>query len=216
MISKEKARQKVINCAKLYQKKLLNKKLLVIYRERTDNTLQFIEICFYERNYQHLTGIELIDEKGNKITGQSRNFFRKCLNGKLSLKEIQFKKDGTTPLKLSALEILMDVTKVTKITGNYNGSRPKLVIDKIIGGVKLCLGLANEGKTYVPASALAENAKTLIQNPSQVLAIFEKDKNDTIYSTIKHVAKGLNLNTLTLPQEINNIISLESYVYKGK
>ena len=110
----------------------------------------------------------------------------------------------------------MDVTKVTKITGIYNGSRPKLVVDKIIGGVKLCLGLANEGKEYVPASALVENAKTLIKNPSQVLAIFEKEENETVYSIIKHVAKGLNLNTLILPDDINSIISLKNYTFKGK
>lgn len=122
MITKEEARRKVLNCAKLYQKKLLNKKLLIIYRERSNNTIQYIEICFYERNYQHLTGIELIDEKGKKVTKQSVNFFRKCITGKLSLREIQFRKDGTTPLKLSALEVLMDVTKVTKIAGSYNKS----------------------------------------------------------------------------------------------
>lgn len=37
-----------------------------------------------------------------------------------------------------------------------------------------------------------------------------------IYSTVKHVAKGLNLNKLTLPQEIDAMINLENYVYRGK
>ena len=35
--SKEEARRKVLNCAKQYQNKLLNKKLIIIYRERKDN-----------------------------------------------------------------------------------------------------------------------------------------------------------------------------------
>lgn len=37
--SKEAARRRVLNCAKQYQQKLLDKKLLIIYRERKDNVI---------------------------------------------------------------------------------------------------------------------------------------------------------------------------------
>lgn len=215
MITINDARRKIINCAKKYKNILLNKTLLIIYKERMTNVIKYIEVSFYERNYQHLTGIELIDKQKQRIKGQSVNFFRKCLNGKIGLKEIQFRADGTTPLKLLALDVLMDITKVTKIAGSYNASRPKLVVDKIIGGRKLCLGLAKENKLYVPASALSEDANSLIVNPSQVLAIFEKNSNENIYLTIKYVAKGVNLNTLTFPKELLKKISLEKYVYKN-
>ena len=50
--SKEEARRRVLNCAKKYQQKLLNKKLIIIYRERKDNVIRYIEVAFYERNYQ--------------------------------------------------------------------------------------------------------------------------------------------------------------------
>ena len=96
------------------------------------------------------------------------------------------------------------------------GGRPYLYVDKLIGGVNFCLGLSKEDDAYVPSSALLENIKTLTDAPSQVLAIFEKGVNDRIYSTVKHVAKGLNLNNITLPEEIKKLISLENYVYKGK
>lgn len=33
---------------------------------------------------------------------------------------------------------------------------------------------------------------------------------------VKHVAKGLNLNSLVLPDEIKDMISLDNYVFKGK
>lgn len=58
--TKEDARKKVLNCAKQYQKKLLNKKLIIIYRERRDNEIRYIEVVFHERNYQHLTGLEFL------------------------------------------------------------------------------------------------------------------------------------------------------------
>ena len=57
--TKEDARKRVLDCAKQYQQNLLHKKLLIIFRERQDNSIRFIEVIFHERNYQHLTGLEM-------------------------------------------------------------------------------------------------------------------------------------------------------------
>ncbi|WP_459919931.1 PBECR4 domain-containing protein [Fusicatenibacter saccharivorans] len=214
--TKEDARRIVLNCAKEYRKKLLNKKMLIIYREKQDNAIRYIEVVFHERNYQHLTGLELIDKEGKVLRNQSMNFYRKCVENKLGLREFQFKKDGTTRLKLGALPALMDVTKITKITGDYNNVRSYLFVDKVMGGVNFCLGLSKEENVYVPSSALREDIKNLTEFPSQVLAILEKERDVEIYTTVKHVAKGLNLNHIELPERINQMISLENYVYRGK
>lgn len=213
--TKEDARRIVLNCAKRYEQKLLSKKLLIVYRERQDNQIHYIEVIFLKRNYQHLTGLELVGKDGKVLEEQSVNFYRKCRDNKLALEEFQFKSDGTTHLKLSALPTLMDITKITKISGDYNNVRPYLYVDKVIGGVNFCLGLSKENDLYVPSSALLENIKNLTDAPSQVLAIFEKYHNDVdVYHTIKHVAKGLNLNNLTLPDSIKDMISLQNYVCK--
>ena len=214
--TKEDARRRVLNCAKQYQQRLLNKKLIIIYREKRDNVIRYIEVVFHERNYQHLTGLELIDKNGDVLRNQSMNFYRKCIENKLSVDELRFKPDGTTQLKLEALPVLMDITKITKITGDYNNVRPYLFVDKVIGGVNFCLGLSRDDNVYVPSSALLEDIKRLTEAPSQVLAILEKDVDADIYSIIKHVAKGLNLSNITLPQEINAMIDLKNYTYKGK
>lgn len=214
--TKEEARRRVLNCAKQYQQKLLNKKLIIIYREKKDNVIRYIEVVFYERNYQHLTGLELIDKEGNVLHNQSVNFYRKCIENKLGKDEFRFKEDGTTQLKLLALPALMDVTKITKITGEYNNIRPYLLVDKVMGGVNFCLGLSKEKDGYVPSSALLEDIKKLTDTPSQVLAIFEKEMGSDIYETVRHVAKGLNLYNIKLPEGINGMIDLKDYVYKGK
>lgn len=214
--TKEDARRNVLNCAKQYQKKLLNKKFLVIYRERRDSMIRYIEVVFYERNYQHLTGLELIDREGNVLRKQSVNFYRKCIENKLGIEEFRFKVDGTTHLKQAALPVLMDITKITKITGDYNHMRPYLLVDKVVGGVNFCLGLSKEDDIYVPSSALLEDIKNLTDTPSQVLVILEKETLEEIYMVVKHVAKGLNLNSLVLPDEIKDMISLDNYVFKGK
>ncbi len=118
------------------------------------------------------------------------------------MEEFRFKQDGTTQLKLAALPVLMDITKITKITGDYNNVRPYLFVDRVMGGVNFCLGLSREDNVYVPSSALLEDIKRLTDAPSQVLTILEKGIDTEIYSTVKHVAKGVNLNNITLPQEI--------------
>ncbi len=128
------------------------------------------------------------------MRNQSMNFYRKCIENKLGLEEFRFKQDGTSQLKLAALPVLMDITKITKITGDYNNVRPYLFVDKVMGGVNFCLGLSREDNVYVPS----------------------KSVDADIYSTVKHVAKGLNLNNITLPQEINAMINLDNYIYRGK
>lgn len=171
---------------------------------------------FYEQNYQYLTGLELIDREGNVLRNQSVNFYRKCIENKLAIEEFRFKVDGSTHLKLAALPVLMDITKITKIIGDYNQMRPYLLVNKVVGGVNFCLGLSKEDDIYVPSSALLEDIKKLTDAPSQVLAILEKETLEEIYIVVNHVAKGLNLNSLVLPDEIKDMISLENYMFKGK
>lgn len=173
----DEARAIVMRCAKQYEKNLLGKSYLVIYRDRIDNQIKHLEIYFGEENYQHLTGIELIDEDGKLREHVAELFFNKCLRNTLKKNEIQFRKDGTTNLKLAALPVIMQIQKVTKIAGNYNGRRPYLIADKLIGNVNFCLGLKRDNKQggYVPSSSLLEDIKVLTDAPSQVLAIFSKE-----------------------------------------
>ena len=214
--TKEEARRIILNCAKHYQQKLLNKTFMIISRERRDNTVRYIEVVFHERNYQHLTGVALVDCEGTVLRNQSVNFYRKCIENKLGIGEFRFKLDGTTHLKLAALPVLVDITKITKITGDYNHAHPYLFVDKLVGGVNFCLGLSKEDDLYVPSSALLEDIKKLTDTPSQVLAILEKEMDEELYTVVKHAAKGMNLNNLVLPDKIRAMLCLKNYVYKGK
>ncbi len=69
-------------------------------------------------------------------------------------------------IKLAALPALMDVSKVTKIIGDYNNDRPYLLVDKVVGGTNFCLGLSKVDEVYVPSSALLIDIKKLTNNPS--------------------------------------------------
>lgn len=111
---------------------------------------------------------------------------------------------------------MMGIHKVTKIAGDFDYSRPYLVADKVIGNVNFCLGLRLADEYYVPTSALLEDIKQLTRVQSQVLAILSKEQGEDIYSNIRHVAKGLNLNNLTIPEDIAEKISLENYISKSR
>ncbi len=207
----DEARRTVLNCAKLYENNLCGRSYIVIYRDRSDYQIKAIEVLFLPENYQHLTGIELIDEDGNRRDHVADLFYKKCINNTLSKTEIRFKQDGTTPLKLEALPIIMTIHKVTKIAGDYNNGRPFLVADKLIGNVNFCMGLKKIGDIYFPASALMENIKYLTNAQSQVLAVMSKEVGASIYKDIRHVAKGLDLTKLEMPYDINAKISLKAY-----
>jgi len=212
----DEARSIVMRCAKQYERNLLNQKFLIIYRDKKDNLVKSLEIYFGKENYQHLTGIELIDKQGNIRKHVAELFYEKCVKNRLRKDEIRVKLDGTTSLKLAALPVMMDIQKVTKIEGDYNGQRPYLVADKLVGNVNFCLGLLRDEKRacYVPASTLLEDIKKLVDMPSQVLAIFSKRKEERIYKTVRYVAKGLNLIKVNLPEDITQFITLEEYLPK--
>lgn len=215
--TKDEARTIVMQCAKIYDKRLVGKQFIFIYRDRVDNVVKCFEVYFGKENYQHLTGLELVDEKGVVRKHIAELFYDKCLNNRLGKEEVQFKKDGTTNLKLAALPALMKIQEITKVVGEYNGIRPYLIADKVIGNVNFCLGILKDSRNdyYVPASSLLEDIKKLVNTPSQVLAILSKLPSDDVYKKVCYVAKGLNLHKLTMPQEIFKLMSLEEYIFKG-
>ena len=210
----EEARHIVINCSKDYKRLLVDKEFIIVYRDRLDNEIKYIELVFLAKNYQHLTGMNIVDVKGNILEHRSEDFYRKCVENKLSISEIKFRQDGMSHLKLQALPAITRFTSITKIAGDSNGNQPYLIVDKLVGGVNFCLGLRKDSNIdkYVPVSALQRDIKELTSNPSQVLFIMEKNiGNSDKFRKIKHVAKGLDLNILNLSYEISEKINLEEY-----
>ena len=126
-LTKEQAVNIVIKCAKEYKTKLANSRLLVIYRDRESNEIKSLEILFRPTNFQHLTGLQMLDKDGKERDSYAMEFYKRCLSVPFITKdEIGFKEDGTTPLKLGALPSLMDLTKITKICGDYNNSKKSM------------------------------------------------------------------------------------------
>lgn len=207
--TKKEALRIVIATAKEYQRKLEGFNYLFIYRDRKSNNVDFFETVFLPRNFLHLTGIEYVDSEG-RLQNKAIDFYNKCTKNLLTEDEIKFKADGTTPLKLQALPKLVNFLQFSKMTTLYNGVRPKLSMERIAGTTNYCMGFIKDQDYFVPNSCLLEDIRNLGENPSQILAIFSKlAKNKSeIYKNICYVAKGVPLEKIQMPKELQEKIIL--------
>lgn len=201
-----------IKCGKEYKKKLANTKVLIIYRSRENNCIEYIEIIFRPSNFQHLTGLILLDTKGNPKDKCSVEFYHKCTGNNLKVSEIKFKDDGTTPLKLDALSSLMDLSNITKIIGEYDSAKKWMEADMIVGGVNFCLAISEDREenkgTYFPRSGLLEDIRNITRNAFQVLGIYQKNLHEKKYKTLKYSAKGVDINKINMPEELKQQVIL--------
>ena len=225
-ITKEKAVEIAIQEGKFYKAKLAGTMLLIIYRDRSDNLLKELEIEFYPHHYQHLTGLKLteIDKNtGERVVREhsAMEFYNRCV-GKpyITPQEIIFIDEATIDLKMTALPLITQITKITKMAGEFDSNtKINLKCDYVIGGENSCIGISKNANNdrYFPRSCLKENIKEIAKYTSQVIAIFQKNINDkNVYKTIKYVTKGIDLSKINMSEDINSKISLENYIAPKK
>jgi hypothetical protein len=52
------------------------------------------------------------------------------------------------------------------------------------GNIKACIGLNKNGCYYVPVTSLKEDIRDLVTNQERIIAIFEKDICEALYSKL--------------------------------
>ncbi len=197
----------VITAAKDYDEKLKGNNYIFIYLDKYTKEICFFETLFLARHFQHLTGLDYIDSKGN-IRRNSVDFYNKCISNQIAEKEICLRKDGTTKLKMEALPRLVNFLYLSKITVTYNGIRPKLTVDRLVGNVNYCLGFTKEKRYFMPSSCLLEDIRNLGNDSSQILVIMSKkaDGSEKVYKDIRYAAKGVELNKLAFSDDLKKLI----------
>lgn len=210
-IKLQNALKEAIKQFKNYQVNLEDKSLMVIYRNRQTNVIDYIIVQFIGSNYYHLTGLAYKEDNNDSRDKHfGSRFYNDLVDKKLSIKDLKIK-DNNTELKIKALPSIMTCYKYTNMIGDFNDSGLRLNLDKVMGNVTTYLGLKKIGeKVYAPASCLYGDVRNSAKVAHQVIAIFIKETNDIRpFSDIKYVAKGHNLNNLS--NEIKSLISLEKY-----
>lgn len=208
--TKEEAVNKVISNSKEYQKILADKDFIVLYKDKDTNRIESLELIFRPSNYQHLTGLLLLDLDGNIKKYCSMEFYHKCISGLLTKDEIQFKNNITTNMKLDCLDILMSFTKISKISGEYDKSRGILLEgDYLIGGIHGFYTISKNGEeeTYYPRSVIKGDIRKYSVTNNQVLAILSSHYKNKDNYEVEYIAKGVKLENLTIPKEIKGKIN---------
>ncbi len=185
---------------KRYEEELRRHKYLILYGDLSAPSC--IEVIFGEKNFFHLTGVELnkdyiLRDVKDKTSNPNLIFYQKAYRQKLTPKDFEFRRDGTTVQKLNVLCSAVNIMKNAKMIGDFNGGRPKLQSDKIAGGVKSCVGLVKSGSYYVPNTVLATDTRDEVKLVERVLGILCGDFQKS-YSIVSYIAKGIDQKKLLL------------------
>jgi hypothetical protein len=178
--------------AVLYKNNLLGKKIVFIYKN--GGKINFYKAKFEKNNFLHLTGL---------VTKFSPDqFFDNIIDKKININDINENKKGTARLKIVVLKQLMSITRISKMTGDYNCSKVYLYTEKLTGNTRACMGFVkgkNKNGTfdeyYYPNTCLNENTKNVIQGTKRILLIIEEDTNKILY-TAKKIDSNEILNSI--------------------
>lgn len=192
---KEKDLQIIIDCGKKYKENLAGKQLLIVSSK--NGTISTTEVEFSLRNYHHFTGVKLQKKPvTNKLITTSQ-FINKALNGRLKTDDWEYRKDGTTGLKLKILQDIVEIHKTAKMIGSYVDNRVMLKTDLCIGNIFCYLGMIKtnsitrfDNNVYVPNTVINKDIREDVREPEKIIAIYRKNKTDKIYQELTYLAKG--------------------------
>lgn len=207
--SKKEALSIIVKCAKNYKEHLAGKALLIV-AEKIDaenpKPISCTELTFDASNFMHLTGV---------VTNlKAKDFFHKCLDGKLKFEDFDFSADNTTQLKLEVLTSIINKNLSARMIGDYCSKRLKLQTQKLAGGDKCCIGFitSSPSERYVPNTILKEDIRQCSENLARVIAVFRKVRSDEYYTELTYKAKNIDLGSIKLPVEYSYLphVNLET------
>ena len=216
---------------KIYEEKLLNKEILILYAEMSDKNLKKlslenlktlkkingIEITFEKKNFMHLAGII---RKSIKIP--LNTFYDNMKANKILLND--FKVSEFTEKKSLIFPQLPLTLRSIGTVGDYNYSKINIEADKIIGSTRktntAVLGVREKQenivsnsfkKMYAPVTLLDEVTENLIKSNTQrkILAIFEKSINDKFYTNLVYKHKEYPIENIYNNKEFYKLLSFQ-------
>ncbi|MCR5726910.1 MAG: hypothetical protein K6G24_05540 [Lachnospiraceae bacterium] len=212
--TKETGLSVIIRYSKRYHDTLANRRYLIIFRDPEQNRLEALEVYFSSKNYQHLTGLDMVDRNGKIREHCAKEFFDKCTNATITAKDVEIHDRSVFDMKVENLPCVTEFIKIARMAEKYDESRPYLQGDYIIGGIKGCIGIRRNEKEHIyhPCSSLKENILNFSSlKPCQILLILEYNKQEKLFSEIRHVGKGVNPLNLNYPEDIEPKICLKKY-----
>lgn len=206
--TKEQAVSVIVKCAVLYQEHLANHNLLFLCMDKHRH-LSVFEISFDGSNFLHLTGVK-INRNGPSPVAGAKDFYDRCLNHRLSVRDFEFAKDGTTALKLDVLPQMMSKNISATMIGDYNTRSPKLLTEKLAGNVRACMGFVSVKSSvrYVPNTLLKTDIRQNTSGTLRIIATYRKKMDQPLYRELTYAAKDIDLLSLNFPKEYEYLKTL--------
>lgn len=198
-MNKHAALQTILQCAQEFEVYLKNQNLLFLLSDKNGKT-SFFESVFQSKHFKHLTGI--------KTDLGSNDFYRACINGKLSEKDFELLK--TTDLKLQVLSQAMHIEKTAKMCGEFNNNGFDLYTQKLVGNIQVCVGMVQSEIRgyYVPNTVLQSDIRDKTVPPvMKIVCVLKKEIKDRYYNQICAVGKNINLTEIQYPQQVIDKLS---------
>ena len=206
-MDKKEALKILFLCADQYQNNLVNKNLLLMCANSSMNKVVAVEMQFETKNFLHLTGVKF--KTGKRLPPDT--FYTWCLTRRLSLNDFELAEDGTTEQKLSILlPIVSSASLSANMIGDYNARRPALFTEKLVGGVRACVGFVYDKarKCYVPNTVLNIDMRDNITNRLRIIAAFRKSRKVEQYAEVVYKAKKIDWLKIKFPKEYEYLIEL--------
>lgn len=191
MEDKTKLISELLKAKSIYDEHLLNKDFLYIFKNKITEKIESFEMKCIANNFLHLTGVD--------TTIKSADFYKRLSENRISLKEIGYKSNGTTKLKLEVFNrIPLLITSPVQVCFQDNFFTVKLRVDILLNRTTLnrkdiILGLKQMRgfDFFVPASIIKAEPQKIGRDFSQVLCILEKNRGEKEYSVIRYKAKEI-------------------------
>lgn len=174
----------------------MNRSLLFVTMDK-HKCLDTVEVFFTKHNFLHLTGLKV-----DRSNISAKRFFDMCINKKLSINDFNFADDGTTDLKLLVLPFLISKNLKADSIGEFNESGVDLYTEKLVGGVKGCIGVRADKLTglLVPNTVLNKDIRECTKQPrARIIVTYRKNDSDKAYSEIVYTAKKIEWAKIQFP-----------------
>lgn len=199
ILNKEDVLKQVVSAARKYKSNLLGRNFLIVSKKRNEE-FKYWELKFEKRQFKHLVGLE--------TSLSSNHFYEKSTKGKLSIRDFELKKDGTTQLKLEVLPLLMEFKDNVRVIGYFEDCSPRLMTEVLAGNNQGALGFVSDDKEYlVPNTCLKCDTKHRTDS-ERIVMILSKKFADKEYVTVDYKAiKNFNVDDIVhIENEFTNKI----------
>ena len=199
-IDKKNAVRIITEAAVKYQEHLNHRQFLILFRYGEE--IRYAEVGFRDMNFLHLTGV--------KCDISAQRFFERCINRKLSERDISIDGNGKIAQKLHVLPYIHELLYHNCMIGDFVNSGVMIQADYFVGDTKLILsvGFRHGNSIDIPVTLYSGDVRKLTKPTNKVLAIYRRTYPKKKYKETTYISNGFSLEKAKLPVEVIDMLEI--------